>query len=140
MPSLLASVACQGQRFVLTEYEAGRLRIRHGRLRFEGGDALECRRVRRHGFRRRQLKLRSFAMLGADFNKRVERAWRNVKAQSFLKQASDVTVSLPLAAQFSDEIAVGFQFGARWLWRQVGKSSDDLTPFQRGGEWLKNHD
>ncbi|MGO8934833.1 MAG: hypothetical protein ACLQDA_14085, partial [Terracidiphilus sp.] len=63
----------------------------------------------------------------------------NVQSEPLLKEAGNVTVSLPLAAQFPDEIAVRFQFRARRLWRQISKSSDDLADFRKDGGWLKNH-
>jgi hypothetical protein len=69
----------------------------------------------------------------------MECAGRNIQSEPLLKQASHVTVSLPFATQFANEIAVGFQFRARRLWRQVGKSSDDLAAFRKSGGWLKNH-
>jgi hypothetical protein len=45
----------------------------------------------------------------------MKRARCNIQSEPLLKEASYVTVSLPFAAQFTDEIAVGFQFRARRL-------------------------
>ena len=128
-------------RSVLTEHEAGWFRVRCGRPRLERGDALQCRRFDRRSFRRGQFKLRSLAMLRTNFYEGVERARRNVQSEPLLKEASHVTVSLPFATQFPDQVAMGFQLGARRFGREVGKSlKNDLRVNICGGrKWMHRY-
>ena len=73
-------------------------------------------------------------MLRTNFNEGVERARRNVQSKPLLKEASHVTVSLPLATQFPDQVAMGFQLGAWRFGREIGKSlKNDLRVSHRGG-------
>ena len=73
-------------------------------------------------------------MLRTNFYEGVERARRNVQSEPFLKEASHVTVSLPFATQFPDQVAMGFQLGAWRFGREIGKSlKNDLRVSHRGG-------
>jgi len=58
----------------------------------------------------------------------VERARRNVQSEPLLKEASHVTVSLPFATQFPDQVAMGFQLGAWRFGREIGKSLKNALP------------
>ena len=79
---------------------------------------------------RRQFKLRSLAMLCADLHEGVEGAECDIHSQPLVEKASDFAVRAPFAAQFADQFAVGFQFGAWTAFQgEIREWFDVLVPY-----------